>query len=445
MASEGTEFMEFDPIKDQDERLHQILSRISIETLEPLLKSEAFSVCEMKRLENSRGTINVVYMVTVCLLPTGEEYDQVLRVTNPWLKWKGRMQSNEVYILNKLKQWNQQHKDPEQQIPVPSVWKHSSDAATSSLGCEFSFVTRMEGENAEDVIPQLGPAQRATLWKDYLRIAKLIKSIPASFMFPSSHAERFSKYMCSFGSMSEKMEPVLRDGSPVGPIQTPAEYHMASLRSAIHDIESCTILHQYLGEADIEQLKRRSKEFLRKLETGEIDKERIWPKHSYPLTLCHDDLHSGNLLVDPDTGKITAVLDWDRSHWGLHDDNIHDWGQSLISDLFTGEDAEKAKDELESCYPGTEDMKIRHYWRQVPDTITWTANIVATWLGPPLLSASGKVVDRDPEQLKSFFSDAWKACSKALDKLDEELKLGEKAFLDVPKDDDDDSESSDEE
>src|SRR5690349_17315599 len=42
------------------------------------------------------------------------------------------------------------------------------------------------------------------------------------------------------------------------------------------------------------------------------------------IVLCHFDLHSGNIMIDPSTLEITGVLDWERAssypwryHWGL--------------------------------------------------------------------------------------------------------------------------------
>jgi aminoglycoside phosphotransferase (APT) family kinase protein len=84
-----------------------------------------------------------------------------------------------------------------------------------------------------------------------------------------------------------------------------------------------------------------------RLEQDGIDKTKMFPPNSSPFCLCHDDLYLGNLLVDSNTGRITAVLDWDRAHWGKHNDFIRDWAKSLIGELFDGEEAERAQEELE--------------------------------------------------------------------------------------------------
>ncbi|EIN06796.1 kinase-like protein, partial [Punctularia strigosozonata HHB-11173 SS5] len=38
-------------------------------------------------------------------------------------------------------------------------------------------------------------------------------------------------------------------------------------------------------------------------------------KDDYPIVFSHADFHPGNILVDPSTGKVNAIIDWEMAGW----------------------------------------------------------------------------------------------------------------------------------
>jgi aminoglycoside phosphotransferase (APT) family kinase protein len=75
-----------------------------------------------------------------------------------------------------------------------------------------------------------------------------------------------------------------------------------------------------------------------------------WLRDNMPpcseFVFCHNDYRTGNYLIDEGTRKISAILDWELSHWGdFHDElagiipmvmgHLDEKGEFLISGLMS--------------------------------------------------------------------------------------------------------------
>lgn len=420
-----------DPVQEQDQRLKNILDRITVESVDRLTRTVGFKTLSLKSHDKSQGVINCIYFVTVEHLESGLNSELVLRVTNPWKRWTRIMQSNEAKILEIINRWNDTCQNEELCIPVPKLISFSADASTSILGCEYSLVTKVGGINAADVkLEEWTHEQRQVLWKDFLRVLTALKSIPADFVFQGVSPDlipTFAKTFQSFGSLPHASAPLLQDGHPLPALQSFGAIHVCGLATAIADMEeSDTLRRTLLGHGDVDRLIQRFKDLHRKLMDGEIDKDRLWPTPS-TLAIAHDDMHLGNLHVDPSTGRIVAVLDWDRTHWGTHDDFAQDWASCICDDLFKDDnDAAAAQEELEKLYPDCEDIKTRYQWRTIGDRAMWLTNIVATWLGKPIVDpTTGLVLPRSDSTFFDIHKEHYDNCVEILDELDEFLRGGD--------------------
>ena len=481
---EGTQDYYHDSVHDQDKRLAEILKRITIESVDSLTRTLGFQTLSMKRLTNSLGSINVIFFICVRRLATEQrdgaaaaaeaEEDEVtatewvLRVTNPWRMWTHHMQGNEAYLLNRIGEWNRltvagrnhsnvgsderSDNDPYNLqdhcvIPVATVLSFSSDAQTSPLGCEYSLVTKMPGSNAEEVMDAFDTPKRRVMWGDWMGIVREMQSIPAEFMFSGAAVDpsECATYIGTFGSMGGDgggvVGPFLRDGFPLRPARHQWQQEREALQRVVEGVPLCAALHRALPADDVEDYLGRARAFLSRLESGDLSYEELWPPYKKPYRLTHNDLNMGNILVDEATGHITAVLDWDRAHWGLHDDCVRAYGMRLLRRLFSDEreDDSHANKELgappalpasevqvrlallEECerdltavYPdcgGSDEVRIK--WTDVVDSLTWVICICATWMGKYPVYEGGAVEDRG-SALDDWTRDAWDQCQDKL-------------------------------
>lgn len=452
MENQESDLIPLETVLEQDAKLLRILSTITVESVNRVTRSFGYTTLGVKRLENSNGVINAIYFVEAESNETRREF--VLRVTNPWIRWQNSMQRNESFVLHMLERWNATCTSEESRIPAPKMVSSSSDAATSLLGCEYSLHEKMDGENASDVVKTLNMDQRRVFWQDWLRIIGAMRSIPAAFVFDGmsgAELDRASNMIGSFSRMPAGLGPIIRDGPGLGPSERLSSQMLEGLRKGLVDLESSETLPKCVEEDQIRLVAGRVRELLAMFEDGRLDAERIWPS-TRPFGLSHDDLHLGNILIDPTTGHITAILDWDRAHWGHSDDLANEWSCALIDDLFgsgesDGEDPDSERTELsseekeqratakkearalvDSRFPEDLPMKLRGFWCPLVETLNWTTNIVATWLGAPVLDANQRPTERNIDVFKGIHVPTLEEFVSLLDKLDIELAKKEQAF-----------------
>ena len=462
-------FSGYDSINDQDKRLHAVLKNISLESVNSLANTRGFGVLSLKRLTESVGSINAIFIVRVQRLAStdrgasavddeGEqalEEDWILRVVNPWKMWTRHMQGNEAFILNRIGEWNRltladgrpddmaDHTPTRgsQQghnciIPVATVLSYSNDASTSPLGCEYSLVTKMPGSNAEDVMDTFDISKRKAMWKDWFNIIREMGAISPEFMFRGAATDpsECAMYIGTFGYMERDgvVGPFLRDGFPLQPAKHLWQQEREALQLVVSNVPLCKALHKALPAEDVKEYLNRTVAFLNRLESGELRYEELWPPYQQPYRLSHNDLNMANILVDEATGHITAILDWDRAHWGLHHDCARESGVWLLGHLFAEGDADHATtpptpethvkkalfDEYEreflAAYPacnGSDETRIK--WAQIVDSLTLVVCMCATWLQQYTVDENGEVVERG-DDLDKCIQMHWERCKGKL-------------------------------
>jgi hypothetical protein len=246
------------------------------------------------------------------------------------------------------------------------------------------------------------------------------------------------------------------DGPGVGPSRTYAALMVELLQKSIADLDASETLSLTLLTSDIELLKTRISRFLQNIETGAIDPNKIWP-NSDKFALCHDDLHPGNILVDPETGHLTGLLDWDRVQWGIHADQAREWCACMADELFAPPDSYKAMtlegeiapsipehphdeylllkamSQLDMVYPETLEMKLRTTWSALPFNLAWMTNYLASWLGPQKADSRGDPLPDNIKDYTSHHKTHWRSVMKWLDHLEMELEKGPlSAFSECP-------------
>lgn len=415
-------------VESQDRKILRLQKLVTIEAVNSITAPLGYTTKSIRRLLSAHGVINLVYIVTA--QAASETVELILRVTNPRSEWAHLMQRNEVNALDLIHRWNMICKDETKHISVPVVLSYSDNAETSLLGCEYSLVTKMPGTNAEDAIESMSEEKKLVLWKDWLRITKSIESIPISLILGPNHSSESALQIGSLSYLSEhRLGPIIRDGPAVGPFRTFGEINIASLRESLIDMENCPILTEIVDRTELERFKKRLTSLVNLIEKDNSLLDRIWPS-SPPYSLYHDDLHMGNLLVDEDTGKITAVLDWDRTTFGHHIDDALKWGASIIGTLFEKEEEEEesqilkqAREMLREAYKMTPETEQREKNSAIVDNAAWLTHMVSTWYGSPPVDSDGHLLPRNADIFKDSQQEILDDGNAALDQLEKDLHI----------------------
>lgn len=265
------------------------------------------SIAELK----GSGQFHIIYILTYSAysasgwlsskgieLASSDTFELILRISGdhfPAIKTK-----NEVAILS----WVYQNTT----IPVPRVV--TFDATTNNLlKAEYILFTKVDGICLADVYSLFSSEKKDAIVDQIVDIQQQLHKNPGKHIgglrFLDSEtapgpvvsedhwfAPEIRKYF-----EGEQFENI----NAVGPFDTYVDYVTANIRTYIHVIKLHPSLHF------MTDVLPRLELFLSRLveNTAQLNKTR--------LCLAHKDLHFGNMLVDPETARITAVLDWEFS------------------------------------------------------------------------------------------------------------------------------------
>ena len=364
-----------DPIPIQDAKWLTALQGVTFSNVQRLLDSIQLEAKSLQFLDQDEGVINMIFVVEAVCKSSKEPISLILRVSNPYRYWKRRKQDNEIQCLNLIHRWNAFN--PQSIIPVPRIYAYSSDAATSILGCEFSLVQKMSGINGSRIY-QLDLESKKRFWKDYMDVLQSIRSIPASLAFGDQceNTNVFGTFQFGAKTAGPLIVDTHWDSGPY------TDFHTLLLEQVTYSIQlmdESWEVRKYLSEEDCTTLKEQSLDVLEHLKKLNLPLSR--------LALTHDDLHSGNFLIDPETGHIVAVLDWDRAYWGSHNMKTQDFCRSVCGHLFAApEDATYLSEQLalvEADYPSSGLDKALLDWFDLSMSVMDMVVAISTWFGPP--------------------------------------------------------------
>jgi len=235
-------------------------------------------------------------------------------------------------------------------FPLPPVLAYQSDATRSDLdGCaEYILMGKVPGVPLQLLEPVPPPPQTSTLpnfvvaltffflqtlnEEDQRKVERqIIKWIialrKASIGLSSQVGALTSQSATTTASATQQMVlgPILTDGPPLGPFPFWSDHIIQSVRWAITEIHRSP----YLGGSN--ERKEESETICLRLETflettvaayaareREDKQDHEGGNNSELFSLCYDDWHPGNIMVDPDTLNITAILDWEHAKYSTH-------------------------------------------------------------------------------------------------------------------------------
>ena len=189
-------------------------------------------------------------------------------------------------------------------IPVPTILYYDCDA-NNRLGYEWSIVTYITGVPLSELFVDLPFQENLALAKEIYRYMAQLENLPSLEGIGSLYFK--SDLDCT---VSEVNEVVIGPVVNILPKSGDSARGPHTLKSYIHSQFDGTI-----ARIKLEKNYFQPQEFAQiMVAASQLRRCADELLESYPgggFTLEHADLHSGNILVDPKTKKVTGILDWD--------------------------------------------------------------------------------------------------------------------------------------
>ncbi|CAM4950248.1 unnamed protein product [Rotaria socialis] len=299
-------FIQHPSYSEQTHDIALILSKLTIENMNKLMGRLDLQCISFERLQTS-GRINLIFNLKA-LSKNSSYIEFILKISNPHRYWTENRIKNEVYTMQYLIEHTT--------IPIPKIIDYSTDCKSNILSCEYILMEKIYGETLESVIENISDqnlVRTAIEMTDYVKQLRQIK-LP--------QANRIG----SFSSKEMFLGGSLEDGPTLGPFITVKYYIIEHLRWAIKRIQTDEQLFQ-IGEYLILSLQKI-------IDCAQTDSNLS--KSEIKLHVTHTDLNSSNILVDEITGKILAILDWERCAMTFKNDDIE-----FVSHWFENNQREK--------------------------------------------------------------------------------------------------------
>lgn len=259
------------------------------------------------------------------------EFEMILQVTNTH-QWGARVTTHsKVGAMH----WLQRHAVP----LVPKVIGWSADPASSALGCEYVLMSKARGIELRKIWETLRPSQQVSYCQqlaDWLREvgtvprpqpAELLHCAVSGFRILPAQTKRTGS---AEGRHSSRWDwPVGTDcpwasNSPPFPLCAGYAAHAKNtIEDAVARIEEEAANKSWpsgfgaLSRSSLLPELRKVLEFIDDYRAKyEGTAEQLARTCTASFGVCHGDLHLGNLLCDPASGRLTAVIDWESVSWG---------------------------------------------------------------------------------------------------------------------------------
>ncbi|UJR16738.1 hypothetical protein I4U23_003638 [Adineta vaga] len=323
------------------------------------------------RIEN--GFCNPIYHIRIS---NGEQY--ILKVTNPL--WKLLKTRNEAIVLDFLHTYTS--------IPVPKVISYS--CTNDLIGYEYILMTYIQGIPLSDIYNSLSFEER----KPYL--LQLVKIYTDMINIDITSVD-VNKLGCfeKIASKNGKFEAVLCPNvdSQLGPYENIYDYSCDYIQFRLPEMAKSKYSH-YVSkfEAIIKLLREEQKKM--------IFDERV--------VLTHTDIAPKNIIIDPKTQTIQALIDWEWSSLMIVD---QDFETMTLGEVWKGEQELMFLRECLCASFGEERMKLYEERfknrRNMNDAVSEAMVVVAytDWYHgrEHLLDEAEKNLERDVENLFEKF------------------------------------------
>lgn len=300
--------------------------QISMEQLNKLTKQHLQATCiKMDRLQKSAGINNPIYFATVAPINNAEpSYDIVLRLMMEFPRYSPWKSVSEVATIDFLR--------ANTSVPVPKVLAYSN--CCEEFGFHWMIQERVEGVVLSSIWEELSQADKAYYGEQVLAITLQMFDYQFSTGGSFIHGKDLGAYPQAKGKPvtmkqpQEQQQQLLESDENgivlTGLIETGVTAPVHSTSAFVADfIRNCFIAmrHDPCFKDFVPPIEQFCTEVLPTLESQSI-----------PFAVLHGDLGPHNIMCEPITKKITAVLDWEWS--GLYP---YSWDLTCLDFEFTDE------------------------------------------------------------------------------------------------------------
>ena len=369
--------------------MQRALQGVDEASIEGLLESNGLKLIHFALLPEKNPDVpgrlfnnNAIFTITAADAAT-QHRALVLRVLNchPWRQ--RRNGPNEVATLKWLEA---------QSMPLTSrVIDFSVDGKSSPLHCEFILMEKLPGVQLRHLWPSLTMSERLV----YLR--QLVEWLHTLYAVPRPGGDRpglASLRLDDEGEVVADQPVVLVDGPT---LPTASKHGFAALATSILEDACSRLPSGSLKEALEGVIRKDLCEYAARYEQEGAPAEE--------LRLCHNDLNLGNILVLPEEGRLSGIVDWEGASWGFTDQDLLDLDELAQS---CGAAGQLVLGVLRPAPGHVERQRLMELLREVPGLYFFNA----TWYGALADQAARKAASLNESRLAEEAILRWLAKAK---------------------------------
>ena len=268
----------------QEAEWKRILSQINQQNLDKLLGLAGFKLIDWQFHAQSQGVINKIFFIRAQRVNDSKIVELVLRLNNPHPFWLGKRNRTEIGIMNYIKK--------NSKIPVATIYSYSSDPNTSIIGCDYILMEKLPGEVLENLITNDIYDLPDRLFDDIIAIVQEIK-----------YLKEFDPKIIGAFDENMNLTDLTLDGPTIKKSSSFIDFLNQQFNFSLKEVKK---IKKYSALANrLEKFQADLNEFTKNNpQTNELN-------FSDTMAIQHGDLNASNILVDPETYKITGILDWD--------------------------------------------------------------------------------------------------------------------------------------
>lgn len=221
-------------------------------------------------------------------------------------------------------------------IPVPYVIAYSATAETE-LGCEWILMERVPGVALEDIWSEVDLEVKSRVTRSIAGFLGQLRDVRRCF---NAIGNLYLRGDIGASNATAHVVPTKDEKYVVGPIVTPymfaggrklrvsrnlgpysndAEYIAALTAAETEEMKLLLSADAHLHDDFDEDLAEDAEDVIEVLGELQAISTTLFPSRPRHFGLLHHDLSLANVLVDPKTHVITAIVDWEcvgtRPHW----------------------------------------------------------------------------------------------------------------------------------
>lgn len=272
----------------------------------------------------------------------------ILQVSNPHAWRKSRNTESKVAAMRFLKG---------EGIPlIPEVLGWSSDTETSHLGAEYILMERVPGVELQSVWESASEEERQAYVK---QIAEWLHAVGA-LSCPGGRLEQVSGFRVQRDGIATGVEWAV-NGPPLPLRDGFAEFALGALDDVVARIQEDSASGWEVDRQDMLPGLAEARAFILHYKAKYEATPAAMLDSCADFGVCHGDLHPGNVMCDPDTGRLTGIIDWENVSWGPREPDL------CVPWLGTG----KGNHEREIICNLLAELRFLHFF-----TVTWWGHCI---------------------------------------------------------------------